>query len=255
MNFNISESRYFHCSFQVQWRLKKINSDETKHRQTPNQTHHTKSEMTNLVLPAEGKDLDTTLCTGYTQDTVPGSSTCLQPCPAKCCWIAGFCPRGSSCHRNLPSTSQANSLLPTELHSWTIIINFWSSVTNVLKMCLRRKLSDTTKKLLPETRFGLSCLHSSFALGYIKWFQPQHRTPVWASGDAFTKIRHVGSINNILKHWPAQLPLHTIGLCLEPGTAWGQSEHSSRGSLTSRYFDLQNIRVVPDFNAPIASMN
>lgn len=85
-----------------------------------------------------------------------GSSTCLQPCPAKCCWIAGFCPRGSSCHRNLPSTSQANSLLPTELHSWTIIINFWSSLTNVLKMCLRRKLSDTTKKLLPETRFGLT---------------------------------------------------------------------------------------------------
>lgn len=167
-------------------------------------------------------------------------------------WIL---PPWLSCHRNLPSTSQANSPLPTELHSWIIIINFWCSVINLLKMCLHRKLSDTTNKVLPETGFGLSCLHSIFAPGYVKWFQTQHCTPVWASRDAVAKIRHVGSINNILKHWPAQLPLHTIGLCLEPGTAWGQPEHSSRGSLTRRYFDLQNIQIIPDFNAPIADFS
>lgn len=250
MDFSISESRYFHCSFQVQWRLKKITLMK-QYIDKPKTKHITQSQRwpacTSSRRKGPGHHFVHRLHTGH--------SSWKQPCPTRCCWITGSCPCGSSCHRNLPSTLQANSLLPTELHSWIIIINFWSSVINVLKMCLHRKLSDTTNKVLPETRFGLSCLHSSFALGYMKWFQPQHHTPVWASGDAFTKIRHVGSINNILKHWPAQLPLHTIGLCLEPGTAWGQSEHSSRRSLTSRYFDLQNIQVLPDFNAPVASMN
>lgn len=189
-------------------------SDETKHRQSPIQTHHTKSEITKPSFQ-EKERLWTPLCAQFTDRTqlleaAPSVAMSCQVLLNGCIFSLCF-----SCHRKLPSTSQANYPLPIELHSWIIIIDFWSSVINVLKMCLHSQLSNTIKEVLPETGFGLSCLHPIFAPGYIKW--------LLQFGPAFPQIRHVGSINNILKHWPAQLPLHTTGLCFEPSTAWGQT--------------------------------
>lgn len=139
------------CSSPV--KAEKNYSDETKHRQSPTQTHHTKSEITSLSSSrrkGSGHHCVHRLHTGHSswkqhQSTAMSWQVLLH------IWILS---PWLSCHRNLPSTSQANSPLPTELHSWIIIINFWYSVINVLKLCLHSKLSDTTNKVLPETSLG-----------------------------------------------------------------------------------------------------
>lgn len=224
-------------------------SDETKHRQSPIQTHHTKSEITKPSFQ-EKERLWTPLCAQFTDRTqlleaAPSVAMSCQVLLNGCIFSLCF-----SCHRKLPSTSQANYPLPIELHSWIIIIDFWSSVINVLKMCLHSQLSNTIKEVLPETGFGLSCLHPIFAPGYIKWllqFGPAEmlfpKSGMWAQLTTFSSTGQPS--------FPCTQQAFVLSLALHGD----KLEHSSRGSLTSRYLDLQNIQVLPDFNAPIASMS
>lgn len=113
-------------------------SDETKHRQIPTQTHHTKPGVRDdqPLLPhrRKGSGHQLTLCNRLY--TVHDSWKQHMPQVMSCqvllnSWVLSPC---SSCPSNLPSTrSQEKSQLPTELHSWVIIINSWLSIINGLK--------------------------------------------------------------------------------------------------------------------------
>lgn len=113
-------------------------SDEAKHRQTPIQTHHTKPRVRDdqPFLPSrrKGSGHQLTLCNRL--HTVHDSWKQHMPQAMSCqvllnSWVLSPC---SACPSNLPSTrSQEKSQLPTELHSWAIIINSWLSIINVLK--------------------------------------------------------------------------------------------------------------------------
>lgn len=129
----------------------KNHSDEAKHRQTPTQTHHTKPG----ARDDQPSGYQLTLC--HRLHTVHDSWKEHVPQVMSCqvllsSWVLS--PR-SSCPNNLPSTrSQEKSQLPTELHSWAIIINSWPSIINALKICLHSKYRDTSNKVFPE-RQGL----------------------------------------------------------------------------------------------------
>lgn len=187
-------------------------SDETKHRQTPTQTHSTKlwvrDDQPFLPSRREGSGHQLTLCNRL--HTVHASWKQHMPTAVTCqvllnSWILSPC---SSCPSNLPSTtSQENSQLPIELHSWAIIINFWPSIINVLQMCLLSKYRDTSNSLPRETRFGLVCSCYIFAPGYVKFkhsmlhstafqFGPVEmllpKSCLWVQLTAFSGISHPG---------------------------------------------------------------